>query len=103
LGSLGILGILGIENRKLKIEKILSFSKPATTTKKKFQKIYKKKNYFIFIFFRPRGRTRAFARTHGRIRADASCFIPGNFKKDATVRLSHGRPRGHRPIVRPSV
>jgi hypothetical protein len=34
LGSLGILGILGIENRKLIIEKILSLSKPATTTKK---------------------------------------------------------------------
>jgi hypothetical protein len=31
------------------------------------------------------------------------CFIPGNFKKDATVRPSHGRPHGHRPIVRPSV
>jgi hypothetical protein len=31
------------------------------------------------------------------------CFTPGNFKKDATVHPSHGRPRGHRPIVRPSV
>jgi hypothetical protein len=31
---------------------------------------------------------------------DAPCFIPGNFKTDATVRLSHGRPRGHRPSVR---
>jgi hypothetical protein len=30
-------------------------------------------------------------------------FTPGNFKKDATVRPSHGRPHGHRPIVRPSV
>jgi hypothetical protein len=29
-------------------------------------------------------------------------FTPGNFKKDATMRPSHGRPRGHRPIVRPS-
>jgi hypothetical protein len=37
---------------------------------------------------------------HGRVRADAPCFTPGNFKKDATVRLSHGRPRGHRLIVR---
>jgi hypothetical protein len=66
---------------------------------------------------RPRGRSSASARmhcrvradalmsarTHGRVRVDASCFTPGNFKKDATVRLSHGRPRGHRPIVRPSV
>jgi hypothetical protein len=33
-----------------------------------------------------------------RIRADAPCFILGNFRKDATVRLSHGRPRGHRPF-----
>jgi hypothetical protein len=41
--------------------------------------------------------------THGHIRADAPCFIPGNFKKDATVRPSHGRLHGHRPIVRPSV
>jgi hypothetical protein len=30
-------------------------------------------------------------------------FTPGNLKKDATVRPSHGRLRGHRPIVRPSV
>jgi hypothetical protein len=51
---------------------------------------------------RPRGRE--------RVRADAcsrpcgrECFTPGNFKKDATVRPSHGRPRGHRPTVRPSV
>jgi hypothetical protein len=44
----------------------------------------------------------ASARTYGRIRADAPCFIPGNFKKDAIVRPSRGRPRGHRPIVRPS-
>jgi hypothetical protein len=38
-----------------------------------------------------------------RVRADASVLPPGNFKKDATVRPSHGRPRGHRPIVRLSV
>jgi hypothetical protein len=31
------------------------------------------------------------------------CFIPGNFITDATMHLSHGRPSGHRPIVRPSV
>jgi hypothetical protein len=49
------------------------------------------------------GRWAASARTHGRVRVDSSCFTPGNFKKDATVCLSHGRPRGHRPIVRPSV
>jgi hypothetical protein len=51
---------------------------------------------------RPRGRMVA---SHGltRVRADAHCFIPGNFKKDATVRPSHGRPRGHCPSVRPSV
>jgi hypothetical protein len=58
---------------------------------------------------RPRGRAlvcadaSASARMHGRVHADVSCFTPGNFKKDATVRLSHRRPRGHRPIVRPSV
>jgi hypothetical protein len=45
----------------------------------------------------------ASARTHGRVRADAPCFTPCNFKKDATVRPSHERPRGHCPIVRPSV
>jgi hypothetical protein len=48
----------------------------------------------------PHGRTPASARTHGRVRADAPCFILGNFKKDATVRPSHGRPCGHRPTVR---
>jgi hypothetical protein len=44
------------------------------------------------------------------IRVDASarpcgceCFTLGNFKKDATVRLSHGCPCGHRPTARPSV
>jgi hypothetical protein len=41
-------------------------------------------------------------RTHGRVCVDALCFAPGNFEKDATVRPSHGRTRGHRPIVRPS-
>jgi hypothetical protein len=56
-----MLGILGIENRKLKIEK----------------------------------------KTQPSVRADAPCFTLGNFKKDATVRLSHGRPL--RPSsVRPS-
>jgi hypothetical protein len=43
------------------------------------------------------------ARMHARVRADAAVLPPGNFKKDATVRPSHGRPHGHRPIVRPSV
>jgi hypothetical protein len=50
---------------------------------------------------RPRGRTRsAWTRVCPRGRM---CFIPGNFKKVATVRLSHGPPRGHRPTVYPSV
>jgi hypothetical protein len=31
------------------------------------------------------------------------CFTLGNFITDATVRLSHGRPCGHHPTVRPSV
>jgi hypothetical protein len=44
---------------------------------------------------RPRGRA--------RVRVDAPCFTPGDFKKNATVRPSHGHPRGHRPFVRPSV
>jgi hypothetical protein len=35
--------------------------------------------------------------------ADASVLPPGNFITDATVRLSHGRPSGHRPTVRSSV
>jgi hypothetical protein len=52
---------------------------------------------------RPRVRGHASARTHARVCADAAVLPPGNFKKDATVRPSHGRPRGHRPIVRPSV
>jgi hypothetical protein len=42
------------------------------------------------------------ARTRSRPRGRGS-FTPGNFKKDTTVRPSHGRPHGHRPIVRPSV
>jgi hypothetical protein len=45
----------------------------------------------------------ASVRTHVRVRADASVLPPGNFKKDTTVRPSHGRPRGHRLTVRPSV
>jgi hypothetical protein len=48
-------------------------------------------------------RTWVSSRTLGGVRADAPFFIPGNFKKDATVRLSHGCPRGHHPIFRPSV
>jgi hypothetical protein len=102
----GVWGFWGLktENRKLKIDKNFSLSKPARTTKK---------NLLLFYFiFRVRANGYASARTHCRIRADASAcartplvffFTPGNFKKDATVRLSHGRPRGHRPIVRPSV
>jgi hypothetical protein len=55
-------------------------------------------------------RMRSCPRGREYVRADATLrprgrtlFYPCNFKKDATVRLSHGRPRGHRPIVRPSV
>jgi hypothetical protein len=44
----------------------------------------------------------ASARAHGRVREDAPCFTLGNFKKDAIVRPSHGRPRGHRLSVCPS-
>jgi hypothetical protein len=115
---------LKTENRKLKIEKKFSLSKPATTTNKNIKKL------FLFYFRvradaaqRPQGRIVESAWMHscprGReciradalsclrgcahVRADAPCFTPGNFKKDATVRPSHGRPRGHRPIVRPSV
>jgi hypothetical protein len=43
----------------------------------------------------------ASARTCSRPRGRGS-FTLGNFKKDATVRPNHGRPRGHRPSVRPS-
>jgi hypothetical protein len=42
------------------------------------------------------------ALTRVRVRADAGVSPPCNFKKDATERPSYGRPRGHRPIVRPS-
>jgi hypothetical protein len=36
------------------------------------------------------------------VHADAGVLPPCNFKKDAIVRPSHGRPRSHRPIVRSS-
>jgi hypothetical protein len=87
----------------------------------------KKKNNF-FIFFRASAQTqpvrvdsrlRPQGRVEGRegggrgegggevwnecVRADASVLSPGNFITDATVRLSHGRPSAHRPIVCPSV
>jgi hypothetical protein len=52
---------------------------------------------------RVRADASASARAHCRVRADASVLPPGNFKMDATVRPSHGRPHGHRPTVRPSV
>jgi hypothetical protein len=68
----------------LKIEKkVLSFQ-----AGNNYQKKLKKK--YIYIFFSVRK----------SVRADAPCFTPGNFKKDATVRPSHRRPRGHRPSVR---
>jgi hypothetical protein len=46
-------------------------------------------------------RTRLVRADATRVRADASVLPPGNFITDATVRPSHGRPSGHRPIVRP--
>jgi hypothetical protein len=51
---------------------------------------------------RPRGRPMSVL-TLTCVRADTGVLPPGNFKKDATVRPSHGCPRGHPPIVRPSV
>jgi hypothetical protein len=42
------------------------------------------------------------ARTHVPNRVDAHYFTPSNFKKDATVHPSHGRPHGHHPTVRAS-
>jgi hypothetical protein len=50
---------------------------------------------------RPRGRACVRADTLLCPRGRA-LFYPGYFKKDFTVRPSHGRPRGHRSIVRPS-
>jgi hypothetical protein len=41
-------------------------------------------------------------RTQGCIYADMPIYPRSNFITDATVCLSHGRPSGHRPIVRPS-
>jgi hypothetical protein len=56
------------------------------------------------------GRVGRCVRTDAHVRVDAKlcprgreCSTPGNFQKDATVRPSHGRPRGHRPTVHPSV
>jgi hypothetical protein len=48
-------------------------------------------------------RSRLCPRGRARVRVDASDLPPGNFITDATVRLSHGRPSGHRPTVRLSV
>jgi hypothetical protein len=41
---------------------------------------------------------------HGRVRVrtDAAIYPLGNFKTDAIVHLSHGRPNNHRPCPRPS-
>jgi hypothetical protein len=65
---------------------------PATTTKRNKNK---KLNKIFFLFF--------FCVRWGCVRADASVLSPGNFIADARVRPSHGRPRGHRPIVCRSV
>jgi hypothetical protein len=43
------------------------------------------------------------ARTQGRVCMDAPIYPRGNLITGATVRPSHGRPSGHRPIVRPAV
>jgi hypothetical protein len=48
-------------------------------------------------------RTRGCPRGQARVRADASFLSPGNFITDAIVHLSHGRPSGHRPTLRPFV
>jgi hypothetical protein len=116
---LGILGILEIENRKSKIDNckfVLSFQAGNNYQKKKE---ILNLNFFFFFCVRAdcreeggrggrggeigRGEGRKM-RPHGRVcvRADAPCFIPGNFEKDAIVRPSHGRPCGHPPTVRPS-
>jgi hypothetical protein len=52
---------------------------------------------------RLRGPWVASVQTHKGVRADASVLSLGNFRTDATMRLSHGRPSGHRPTFRPSV
>jgi hypothetical protein len=64
-----------------------------------------KNNLFLFLFFSSvrRGGGRGGEGGNKCVRADASVLPPGNFITDATVRPSHGRPSGHRPIVRPSV
>jgi hypothetical protein len=56
------LGILGIENRKLKIEKKFSLSKPATTTKFIYLFIY----FFASTRTEPCPRGRGFYRVGGR-------------------------------------
>jgi hypothetical protein len=71
-----------IENWKLKIEKILSLSKPATTTKKIL---------FIYLFF-------ASARTHTSVRADAA-LRPRTVKTRPRVKP---HPRGKRGRARTS-
>jgi hypothetical protein len=65
---------------------------------------------------RPRRRSHAFVRTEptsartrlgphrqAGIHAEAAIYPRGNFKTDAVVRLSHGRPSSHRPCPRLSV
>jgi hypothetical protein len=93
--------------RGLKIEIFFPRSKPATTTKSRQQLLF----FSVFLFFRvradtalhPHGQQTASAGEgagEGGVCADAHCFIPGNFKKDATVCPSTGCPRSHRPSVR---
>jgi hypothetical protein len=44
----------------------------------------------------------ASTRPHAHVRADTTISPRGNFKTDATVRLSHGQPNSHCPHLRPS-
>lgn len=48
-------------------------------------------------------RTGRMAQMHSCVRVDWVFYPPGNFKSYPTGCLSHGRPRSHYPIVRPSV
>jgi hypothetical protein len=124
---LGILGILRIENRKPKIVNCKFYLFPAGNNyQKKIKKIKNASARTVDCVRRggregagreggsgEGGRERG-GREGGRgeggrgeggelVRTDAHCFIPGNLKKDATVRPSHEHRRGHRLTVRPSV
>jgi hypothetical protein len=63
--------------------------------------------YFLFFCFfsRPCGRRPRlyYVRNGPRICMDGAIYSRGNFKMDATVHLSHGRPSSHCPRPHPSV